>query len=234
MIRELIRRLGLDKIGVYIEDEVRKARLQALQEERSVLLRIIEGLDERLAKLGGTTRAAKRSAPRKRAKAPGKGAPRFRKPGETLKEMAVKALQAAKKPLAVDALRAQLMKLGYKSAASASNLRISIFKALGDKKLFKKVEAGVYKLAASRMPSPSKAAAVNAPKSKRAAKRKEKRSALRATTTPAKKKAQQPKPLQTKATRRSSSPKPAEQKPTIRPSEPSPSGTSNIPRNAEG
>ena len=185
MVRELIRRLGLDRIGEYIDEELRQAKLKALQEERTLVQSLLDRIEERLAAATGKPKPPKHATAKRPAKTPGKGAPRFRKPGESLKEMAVKALEAAKKPLAVDELRARVMKLGYRTAASADNLRVSFFKVLADTKLFKKVEAGVYKLARATKPEAAKPAAKKKSKNTRAAKRRAKKAAPKAAKKPA-------------------------------------------------
>lgn len=169
MIRDLIRRLGLDRLDEYLTDEIRRAKLAALQEERAVVEGLLDRIEGRLSEAAGSLKRGGRAAGATPTKRRRKGAPRFRRPGETLKDMVVKALNRVGGPVAVDKLLALVKKVGYKSAASLNSLKTSVYTALSDRKLFERVDAGIYRLAGKGKPQAAKAAAAKRAKPKRKA-----------------------------------------------------------------
>lgn len=154
MIRQLVKRLGLDRVEEYITEEMRRVKLEVLQEERRVVASLLARIEGRLASLGGAPRRRKRRAAKAavaEAAAPkqrrGKrGVMRARKPGESLSDFILKAAAKAGKPMKASDLVDRVKELGYKSVAKAGNLLTSIYKVLGDKAIYHRVEAGVYEL----------------------------------------------------------------------------------------
>ncbi len=152
MICSLMQKLGLDRIGDVVAGEVRRVQVEVLREERDVLAGMIAKLDERIAGLGGKWRGrppktAIAAAPARR---PRRRMPRLApKPGETLRDMIVKALSKAGGPVKVTTLVDLVLEAGYKTAAKRSTLLTSIYHVLADEKLFRKFGKGVFGLVAA-------------------------------------------------------------------------------------
>ena len=175
MINALVRKLGLDRIGDMLADEIRRAERQILEEEREVLAKMIARLDERIAGLGGKRRsrppkaaitAAPPPATRKPRRKPARVTP---KPGETLKDFVVKVLTKAGGLVKVTTLVDLVLEAGYKTNAKRSTLVTSTYTVLTDKKLFRKMGKGVFGLVAAPA-APQKAPTAKAPSKNPAAK----------------------------------------------------------------
>lgn len=149
MIKQLIKRLGLDRVEDYLTEEMRRVKIEVLQEERNVVKSLLERIEDRIASLDGRKRGPK-AAGKKRGPGRPKGsksrAPRTRKPGQALRDYVRKALEKAGAPVNAAELGARVKELGYKSVASSNSMLTSIYKVLADNALYKKVEAGVYEL----------------------------------------------------------------------------------------
>ncbi len=149
MIKQLIKRLGLDRVEDYLTEEMRRVKVEVLQEERSVVKSLLDRIEGRIASLAGGKRAPK-GAGKKRGPGRPKGsksrATRARKPGQALRDYVRKALEKAGAPVNAAELGARVKELGYKSVASSNSMLTSIYKVLGNNPLYKKVEAGVYEL----------------------------------------------------------------------------------------
>ncbi|GEM_PF-1534731 len=153
MIRALMQKLGLDRIGDVVAGEVRRVQVEVLREERDVLAGMISKLDERIAALGGKRRGrppkatAAIVAPTRR--------PPWRKPrvaqhpGETLRDMVAYALAKAGGPVKATTLVDLVQEVGYKTAAKRSTLLTSIYHVLADTKVFKKFGKGIFGLVAA-------------------------------------------------------------------------------------
>ncbi len=155
MFKSLVRRLGLDLIGDVVADEVRRAQVEVLREERDVLAGMIAKLYQRIAGFGGKRRGR---PPRAASTSPTPPAatrrPRRRRrvlhaPGQTLRDMVVKALSKARAPVTAKVLIGLVRRLGYKAAAKPSTLLTSIYHVLADKKVFRRLGKGVVGLAAA-------------------------------------------------------------------------------------
>ncbi len=152
MIRALMQKLGLDRIGDLVADEVGQVQIDVLREEREVVARMIAKLDERIAGLGGKRRgrspkashAAATAAPATRKPRPKNGIPR--KPGESLKDFVLRAFEKAKGPLNPTDLAALVKRLGYQTAADPKNFLITIYHVLADTKVFRRMGKGVFGL----------------------------------------------------------------------------------------
>lgn len=151
MIRQLVKRLGLDRVEDYLTEEMRRVKLEVLQEERRMVAGLLARIEGRLAAVGGAPRgrkrraAAKKAAPPKR-RADKKGVMRARGPGESLRDYIMKAATKAGKPVKASDLIARVKELGYKTVADSGNLLTSIYKVLGNKSVYRRVKAGVYGL----------------------------------------------------------------------------------------
>ncbi len=164
MIRALMQKLGLDKLGEVVAEELRRVERQILGEERDVLAAMLARLDERIAGFGGKRRGRPpKAVSATAAPAPATRKPRRRKtriapkPGETLKDFVVKALAKAGGPVKVTTLVDLVLEAGYKTSAKRSTLVTSTYTALTDKKLFRKFGKGVFGLVAA--PAASRKAA---------------------------------------------------------------------------
>ncbi len=154
MLADLIKRLGLDRIGDVLAEEVRRLQVQALQEERAVLAKTIAGLDARIAGLGGRGRGRPRRAepataspsapPRKPRRRRARIAP---KAGETLKDFVVKVLAKAGGPVKATDLVDLVKQAGYRTSAMRGTLVTSVYRALADKHVFRRLGKGVFALA---------------------------------------------------------------------------------------
>ncbi len=160
MIDALVKRLGLDRLEEVLGEELRKERLQILQEERTLLLGQVARIDERIRGLGGKRRPGR---PRSAAsvqqtptvapvaskhpavKVPAKG-PEEKKTGGMIQGLIRKAL-ADGASVTIAQLVERVKKAGYDGKASASNLRIMLVKTLKkNREFFRKVRRGVYRL----------------------------------------------------------------------------------------
>lgn len=154
MIRALVQKLGLDKIGDLVADEAKRVQVEVLREERDILAKMVARLDDRIATFGGK----RRGRPPKATPTPAIAVtptprPRRRRrivhrPGETLRDMVVKALTKASAPVKVSVVVDLVKELGYKTAAKPSTLLTSIYHVLGDGELFRKMGKGVFALKA--------------------------------------------------------------------------------------
>ena len=158
MIKALIRKLGLDRIGEVLADEVRRAEVEVLREERDLLVAMIAKLDERIAGLGGTRRGRPPKAvalARPKAVIAAAPPPATRKaritpkPGETLKDFVLKVLSTAAGPVNASTLVDLVLQAGYTTNAKRTTLVTSTYTVLTDKKLFRKMGKGVFALAAA-------------------------------------------------------------------------------------
>lgn len=150
MIRALMQKLGLDRIGDLVADQVRQVQVLALREERDVLTRMITKLDERIAGLAGRRRGRPPKATAAIVTTPTRR-PRHRRrvvhaPGETLRDMVVKALSSAGGPVKASTLVELVKQLGYRTTAKPSTLLTSIYHVLVDTRVFRKMGKGVYGL----------------------------------------------------------------------------------------
>lgn len=146
MIRQLIKRLGLDRMEDYLSDEMRRVKIEVLQEERKVVQSLLDRIEERIASLGGGKRGARGAGKRRGAGRPKKHAMRSRKPGESLRDYVQKVLEKASGPLKVTDLIERVKGLGYKSIASPNSLLTSTYKVLANTAVYHRVKAGVYEL----------------------------------------------------------------------------------------
>ena len=143
-----------------LEEELRKARLQILQEERTLLLGQVARLDERIRGLGGKrgpgrprasvsaqhARSVAPAAARHAAvKAPAKGRG-GKTQGGMIQGLIRKAL-ADGASVSIAQLVDRVKSAGYEGKASPSNLRIMLVKTLKkNREFFRKVRRGVYRL----------------------------------------------------------------------------------------
>ena len=154
MVRALVQKLGLDKIGDVLADEAKRVHVEILREERKVLVKMIARLDERIAVLGGKRRGRPQKAIPAAATPPSpKRMPRrrrrvFHAPGQTLRDMVVKVLTKASAPVKVDVLVDLVKEAGYKTSAKDSTLLTSIYTVLSDGKVLRRMGAGIYALKA--------------------------------------------------------------------------------------
>lgn len=158
MIKALVQKLGLDKLGEVLADEARRVQVEVLREERAALAMLLTKLDARLAALGvrrgGRPRKSAPVAPPTKPRRKARVTP---KPGETLRDMVQKALATAGGPVKVATLVDLVKEVGYKSNALRSTLLTSIYTVLADRKLFRKFGTGIYGLVAAPA-APRKAA----------------------------------------------------------------------------
>lgn len=156
MLGDLVKRLGLDRLEEVLAEELRKARLQVLQEERTLLLGQVARIDERIRGLGGNRGPGRpRSvgsvpqAPRVAAVPKGRAARKRggqRKTGGMIQGLLRKAL-ADGASVSIAQLVERVRKAGYEGEASASNLRIMLVKTLKkNREFFRRVRRGVYRL----------------------------------------------------------------------------------------
>ncbi len=149
-----MQKLGLDRIGDVVADEVRRVQVEVLREERNVLSAMIARLDARIAGLGGKRRGRPPKAastiptpaatrrPRRRRRV-------LHRPGETLREMVAYALAKVGGPVKATTLVDLVQEVGYKTTAKRSTLLTSIYHVLADEKLFRKFGKGVFGLVAA-------------------------------------------------------------------------------------
>lgn len=146
MIKQLVKRLGLDRVEDYLSAEMRRVKTEVLKEERKVVHSLLGRIEGRLAALGGRTRGGARGAGRRKRGGRRKAAVRVRKPGQALKDYVLKAVRKAGGPVDAADLGKRVKALGYKTIAAPKNLTVSIYKLLADKSLYHRVKAGVYEL----------------------------------------------------------------------------------------
>lgn len=154
MIRALMQKLGLDRIGDVFADELKRVQVEVLREEREILARMMEKLDERIRALGGKRRgrppkaastvAAPAAAPMRR---PRRKKAIARQPGETLQVFVLRAFRKARGPVQVAHLVKRVTQLGYRTGSSPKNLLLRVYHVLADERLFKKLGKGLYALA---------------------------------------------------------------------------------------
>ncbi len=160
MLGALVKRLGLDRLEEVLAEELRKARLEILQEERTLLLGQVARIDERIRGLGGKRGPGRpRSAPslqqsrtvppsatgRPAVKAPANGRGGS-KQGGMIQGLIRKALDDGAS-VTIAQLVDRVKKAGYEGKASPSNLRIMLVKTLKkNREFFRKVRRGVYRL----------------------------------------------------------------------------------------
>ncbi len=148
MLADLLKRLGLDKIGEVLAEEVRRLQVQVLEEERAILAKTISDLDERMAKLGGKLggrpqQSASTIAAPTRPRRKGRSTP---KSGETLKDFIVRTLAKAGGPVKVNALVDLVLEAGYRTNAKRTTLVTSAYNTLADRRVFRKIGKGVFAL----------------------------------------------------------------------------------------
>ncbi|MEK6851280.1 MAG: hypothetical protein AABY30_01940, partial [Candidatus Thermoplasmatota archaeon] len=154
MIRALVQKLGLDKIGDVVADEAKRIQVEVLREEREVLAQMIARLDERIAGLGGKRRGRPpKATPAAAIATTTTPRPRRRRrivhaPGQTLRDMVVKVLTKAGAPVKVGVIVDLVKEAGYKTNAKDSTLLTSTYHVLSDEKVFRRMGTGIYALTA--------------------------------------------------------------------------------------
>lgn len=132
---------GLGQIQVIIERERMRVLRQLLEEELARVLDQAASIKKRIEGLDGRGRAPRAAA--KRGPKPGSG----RRPaGGGLRDYVVKAFEGGDVPLTTAELAEKVVKVGFKTKAKPTNLRVMLVKVLANKQQFKKVKRGVYKL----------------------------------------------------------------------------------------
>ncbi len=153
VIRDLMQKLGFDRIGDLVADQVRQVQLDILREERDVLARMMSKRNERIREAGGKPRGRPPKATSAIAATPTRRPRRRRRivhaPGQTLRDMVVKALAKAGGPVKATTLVEFVKELGYRTTAKPSTLLTSIYHILSDTKLFRKMGRGVSGLVAA-------------------------------------------------------------------------------------
>lgn len=129
---------GMEEYQVLVDSIEKRVRRELLQEVVAGLQKLAAEFEQRLE---GKAPRARRAAKRGRKKGGGR-----RPAGGGLRDYAVKAFEGADKPLTTKEVGDKVVAGGYKTKAKPANLRIMLVKVLGDKKIFKKVKRGVYKL----------------------------------------------------------------------------------------
>lgn len=158
MIRALVQKLGLDKIGDVLGDEARRIQVEVLRDERDILAKMIARLDERIAALGGkrrgrppkaTSSSAIAATPTRRPRRKRMAA---REPGETLQYFVLRAFRNACGPIKVAHLVKRVRQLGYRTVSNSQNLLLRMYRVLRDENTFRKVGVGSYELALPKRP----------------------------------------------------------------------------------
>lgn len=146
MLKQLIRRLGLDRVEDRLSQEMQRMKIEVLQEERKVVQSLLDRIEERIASLNsGGKASAKKRAPG-RPKGSSKAVVRTRGAGETLKDYVLKTMTEAGGPMQLAAIAENVRKLGYNTTAKPGTLLTSVHKVLRDSSLYKRIKRGVYRL----------------------------------------------------------------------------------------